>query len=269
MINTEVNLHKQELLQPNVVPIEMTDQPGEDLGWGNFNIYNDWGTTQATWDGSMSASHQQEASYNEQVTLWGRTHYNSGNYKSYVGSTIDSAFSTFMDRGYLTGGLGARNVTITGTLDMSGNVYVGITTGNGITAAVGLTPQMPEGKTQADFLSGWSGTAILPGSNAGLVTTEEYTAPIWGSHTVGPSWNIKLLNYVDIASEAANSFLRSTKPIFDEALRFFNQLNAIPDGSNVIYSPYDIDNSDTSLVAKGIDYPNNISIVGIMQPEII
>ncbi len=269
MINAQIEIKKSELPHPNSVPVELTDQPGEELGWANFDIYSDRGTTEATWNGSMSASHQQEASGADQVTLWGRTYYNSDNYKSYLGSTIDSAFSTFMDRGDITAGVGMRNVTITGTLDMSGNVYVGITTGNGITAAVGLTPQMPDGMTQANFLSGWSGTAILPGSNLGLVTTGEYTAPIWGAHTVGPGYNIKLLNYIDIASAAATSFLQSTKSVFDEALRFFNQANGIPDGSNLIYDPDDSDNFDIAPYVLGAGHSSNIAIIGSAQTELI
>lgn len=203
-------------IEPPSTDLLVPTYPGdtEQGGWTDFNYYDDWGTTGSTWNSYTDPDIQTIVIVGERMTLWEKFEYDTGfdlsDFGSYLGATLDSAFSTASDRGYITVGM-STHVGVAVTMDMSNkDIYVGFTSGYGPIVATGLTP---EGMDQTDFLSGWSGS-IVTGVGVGVVESSGIQAPVFGTPGMAVSFNIN----------ATESITNEVNTVLLEARQYYNRI---------------------------------------------
>lgn len=205
-INVDFNANSEFVIPPSNLgdgpplgdgePVEDGGGPRDEAsgGWSDFDITSDWGTIDASWDNPADADIQQVVIVGEKMTLWEKFEYDLENgpgydlteFNNYLGATIDSAFATFEERGYISVGW-AAGVGVAITMDQTNHdIYISVTTGAGPIVAAGLTPA---GMAQSDFLSGWSGSMVT-GVGVGVVEASGTYQPVFGTPGMSVAWTV-------------------------------------------------------------------------------
>lgn len=205
--------------------------------WGGGGSYSDgdWGTTGAGWSADwLNPDVQQVIVSGTKMTLWEKMEYDIENAPNLIGGAIDSAISTFGERGYI-GASAAYGLGVTVTIDMQNHdVFVGITSGAGISGSAGL---VPEGMTADQYLTEWAMTASTPWGAGMTIVDGGHIDPIYSTGLgFGVSYSVNTTTvYNDTAAEAERLRYGALQ-VVNQAANYFNYVNGIPGGGGSVPS---------------------------------